>query len=362
MKNKITMRQAGILIMMTTFSNKILLLPALMHEYIKADAIFAVILLFSLEFFALPIFLKLKKAYPDSKLNDILSKYITVIGAKLVYIAILIFMLMKALLTFSIVYVYFKEQIYQGEFIGIALITFLPIMNHAVISGLKPTARTIELFFSTILLGFLFCLFISFFTSLSMPFFFVSPASKIFMSVYRYAFTFSDLLFIYLVIEKLDYKKEEEKQIYFYTILGMLLVLSLFILFYAKYQTTSFMHNNALADLLVFSVDFNAIGRLDIVAMITIMLTTLLQMELYCYGFCDSLLNIFPLLSKKYAVVVFDVVFLILYYIFIGKYEVMVSVTVKVLPVLGVLLGYAFPILCFFISLFKRRINEKEDS
>ena len=361
MKDSISMRQAGILALFVIFSNKILLLPGLMHEYIKADAIFAIFLLFGIEFMAIPILLKLKRTFPNSKLYDVLKKYLTIVGAKLIYIAILVFMIFKALLTFSVVYVYFKEQIYQNEFIWIALICFLPIMNHAFMSGLRPTARTMELFFSVVITGFIFCLVISLFTPISTPYFFVAEAGKVFNSIYKYAFTFGDFLFLFLIMDKIEYNQRQEKKIYFYVGLGMALVIALFFLFYCKYQLTSFMHNNALADLLVFSVEFNAIGRLDIVAMLTIMMVTLFQMEIFCYGFCDSFINIFPPLKKPYAIVVFDIAFLILYYIFIGKYEVMVHSTVTWLPVLGVTLGYVFPLACFIFTFLKRRKNEKTD-
>ncbi len=361
MKDKISMRQAGIIALLIIFSNKILLLPALMHEYIKADAIFAIIMLFAIEFLAVPIFLKLRRTFPQEKLYDILKRYITVFGAKLLYLASMVFMIFKALLVFSIVYVYLKEQIYQNEFVWIALISFIPIMNHAVMSGLKPTARTMELFFGVLIAGFVFCLVISFFTPISTPYFFVSSAKDIFASIYKYAFTFGDSLFLFLIIDKIDYKPKEEKKFYFYVFFGMILVVALFFLFYCKYQLTSFMHNNALADLLVFSVRFNAIGRLDIVAMLTIMLSSLFQMEIFCYGFCDSFINVLPL-DKKYAIVLFDIIFLILYYIFIGKYEIMVKSTVTWLPVLGVIMGYVFPIACFIFTFLKRRKkDEKSD-
>lgn len=361
MKDKISMRQAGIIILFVIFSNKILLLPGLMYDYIKADALFAVFMLFLIEFLAVPIFLKLKSTFPELSLKEILSKYLTKVGADLIYIIAAVFMIFKALLTFSIVYVYFKEQIYQSEVIWFAFITFIPIVNHAVLSGIKPTARTMEIFLGAILIGFIFCLSVSVFTHISMPYFFVSEAKDVFFSLYKYAFTFGDLLFIFLIIDRLDYQKKEEKRIYFYTLLGMILVLVLFYLFYGKYQLTAFMHNNALADLLVFSVQFNAIGRLDIVAMLTIMILSLFQLELFCYGFCECFSGLIPKLNKKYAIIVFDILFLLLYYVFIGKYEIMVNSTVTWLPVLGVVLGYAFPILCFVITLLQRRKNEKTD-
>lgn len=359
MKDTITMRQAGILLLLCIFSNKILLLPSLMFEHVKADAIFSLILLFLVELLCLPILISLKKKFPNQKLYDIMKKYITVLGAKLIYLILILFMLFKALLTFSIVYVYFKQQIYQDEFIWIVLIAFIPVINHAVLTGLKSTTRTMEILLGVVLTGFVFCLAISLFTPISTPIFFVSSAKEIFASVYKYAFTFGDFIIMFLVIDKIDFKQKEEKKLYFYSSMGMLLVILLFFLFYSKYQITAFMHNNALADLLVFSVQFNAIGRLDIIAMLTIMTITLFQMEIFCYAFCNCFLNLFPLLNDKYAVVVFDILFLILYYIFVGKYEIMVNSTVGWLAIVGAIVSYLIPLICFIISLFKRREYEK---
>ena len=158
-----------------------------------------------------------------------------------------------------------------------------------------------------------------------------------------------------MIIDKIDFKKEGQKKLYLYAIFAMAIVLVLLFLFYSKYQVTAFMHNNALADILVFSVQFNAIGRLDIIAMITIMTLATFQMEIFCFAFSESFVNIFPLLNKKWAVVVFDISFLLLYYLYVGKFEVMISSTVGWLPVLGVVVSYLLPVIFLIISLIRRK-------
>ena len=361
MNKSISMRQAGVILLFSIFTNKMLFLPSFMFNDVKADAIFAVILLFAIELSTLPIFFMLKRKFPNEKLYDILKRYLSNIIAKIIFLVLLIFVLFKALLTFSIVYVYFKQQIYQNEFVWIALVACVAVVSHATLIGLRPMARTMELLFKVALAGFVFCLIISLFTPISTPTFFTTSVQDIFLSLYKYAFIFGDFVFIYLIIDKIDYKKKDEKRVYFYAVLGMFLILALFYLFYSKYQVTSFMHNNALADLLVFSVQFNAVGRLDIVAMLTIMTITLFHIEIACYLFSECFTSLFPLLNKKYAVVSFDVLFLVLYYIFIGKYEVMVSSTTTWLPIFGIICAYILPIICLIISLIKGRKYEKTD-
>ncbi len=358
----INIRQACVLILMCIFTNKILLLPSLMFEEAKADAFFAVIVLFLLDIVVLPIFIKLKTMYPDKRLFEILSKKISPILTKFIYCVFAVYFMFKCLLVFSITYVYFKQQIYQDEIIWLILISGIPVINHAIMSGVRAFSRTIELLKWAVLIGFVSCLAFSLFTDLSMPFFFVSTSGEFFSSIFNHIFSFGDYIFLFVVIDRIEIKKGQEKQLYISSIIGMLLVGMLFFLFYAKYQVTAFMHNNALADILVFSVQFNAIGRLDIIAMLTIMFITLFQLEIYSYAFCDCVLNIFPKLNKIFSIVVFDIIFGILYYVFIGKYEILVGSSQFWSPWLGLFVNYLFPIVCLIIILLARRKkNEKTD-
>lgn len=358
---KISVRQCGMIIVMCIFANKILLMPSLMYQQTSADSIFVLITLFLLDFVMLPIFIKLKKSYPDKKLYDILKDKLGVVLTKIIYIAMLCFFFFKCLLVFSVTYVYFKQQIYQDEFIFMALIAFLPVINHAVISGVRAFSRTIELFFGVVIAGFIVCLVISLFTTISTPDFFISSGKEFFSALYNHIFAFGDFIILFLIMDRIEIKKGQAKHLYFYSIFAMILVVILFYLFYAKYQITAFMHNNALADLLVFSVQFNAIGRLDIIAMLTIMFITLFQMEIFNYAFCDCFVNIFPLLNKIYSIVVFDILFCILYYVFIGRYEIMVTSALFWLPYLAIVINYLLPIVLLVILIIRRRKIEKKD-
>ena len=358
---KISVRQCGMIIVMCIFANKILLMPSLMYQQTSADSIFVLITLFLLDFVMLPIFIKLKKSYPDKKLYDILKDKLGVVLTKIIYIAMLCFFFFKCLLVFSVTYVYFKQQIYQDEFIFMALIAFLPVINHAVISGVRAFSRTIELFFGVVIAGFIVCLVISLFTTISTPDFFISSGKEFFSAIYNHIFAFGDFIILFLIMDRIEIKKGQAKHLYFYSIFAMILVVILFYLFYAKYQITAFMHNNALADLLVFSVQFNAIGRLDIIAMLTIMFITLFQMEIFNYAFCDCFVNIFPLLNKNYSIVVFDILFCILYYVFIGRYEIMVTSALFWLPYLAIVINYLLPIVLLVILIIRRRKIEKKD-
>lgn len=320
MKDSISVRQAGILLVLAIISNKVLLLPSLLFETSKTDGIFVMVVAFCVEIVLLPLFLWLKNKFPDMSFSQILKKYLTAWPAKIVLLLLALFMAIKALLTFSIVYVYFKQEIYQEEFLILILFCMLPVLTHGVISGLRPIARTIEFFFFAILTGFFVCLSLSLFTSISLPSFFVTSASTIFSSAFKYFIVFDDFIILFIIMDKIDMKKGKPKSLYLYALLGIAMVLMLFLFFYAKYPVTAFMHDNALSDLLVFSVQFSAIGRLDIVAMLTIMLMTLFQMEIYSFGFSKCFEEVFPVLNRKHAIVVFDLAFILIFTLFVGNH------------------------------------------
>ncbi|MBP3345151.1 MAG: GerAB/ArcD/ProY family transporter [Clostridia bacterium] len=360
MKSNISIRQAGILLVLCLLSNKVLLLPSLLFERSGADGIFSIIISFAIELILLPILIKLKLKYPNKSFYLILKENITTFGAKIILFALMVFMFIKAILTFSIVYVYFKQEIYQEEFLVLILVCMLPVITHGVLSGLRTISRTMEFFFIAVMAGFLVCLSLSLFTPISIPVFFTSSAKSIFSSSFKYWIVFDDFLLFFLILDRIELKKGQQKKLYFYFCLGVSLVIGLFFFFYAKYPVTAFMHDNALPDLLVFSVQFSAIGRLDIVAMITIMITTLFQIEIYCYGFCASFEEVFPKFHKKYAIIVFNVVFILLFTIFIGNHADIVEAAGGWFSIFAIVIGACVGVISLIISLLRRK-NEEED-
>ena len=355
----ISARQTGIILFLTILANKILLLPSIMYEKTKADSLFVMFLLFVVELFVLWIFFVLKDKFGNKSLKDVLQNLIGKSFAKFLLFVFLIFFLFKTMLTYSVIYVYLKDLVYQDEFGFLALICFLPVVNQGVICGLRAMSRSFELFFYLVLAGIIFCLSIAFFTNVSFPYFFVSNPSQIFNTWFTHMFAFGDYLVLFIFMDKIHIKKGEKKKILSFVFLGIAIVLSIFLIFYCKYHDTAFMHNNALSDLLVFSVQFNAVGRLDIIAMITIMALGLFQMEIFQFAFCESFVMVFPKLSIKYAVAVFDVLFFIVYFVLIDKYELMIQLTTEYLPYFAVISNYILPILIFALS-FKHKKEVKD--
>lgn len=359
MSNNISAGQAGAIAFILVLSNKILLLPSLLYQHISADGLFVMIILFAFDFLSLLIFVKLKHAYPNDSLAQILNRKLSPVISKLIYIVMLVFFYFKVVLTFAIAYLYFQQQVYQDDFIPIAFICAFPLACFGIIKGLRPLARTIELFFYILVVGIAVCLSFSIFTNLSLPIFFTSSFNNMASALYHHIFTFGDFLFLFLVMDRIELPKKAGRKVYWGAIIGMFLVICLYAIFYSKYNITAFMHNNALSDVVVFTVEFNAFGRLDIVAMTTICFITIFQVNVFSYAVCDTLQVIFPKMGNKFACGLFIVSYLLLYELFLGKYEVLIQWVNGWQAVLGVVVSVALPIIFFILALMRRK-DEKQ--
>lgn len=359
MANKISSSQAGAIAFVLVLSNKILLLPSLLYQHINADGLIAMGLMFLLDFASLFVFMKLKRAYPNQSLSGILNEKLSTVISKLIYVVLLVFFYFKVVLTFAIAYLYFQQQVYQDDFIPIAFICAFPLACFGIIKGLRPLARTIELFFYILVAGIVVCLSFSIFTNLTLPIFFTSSIQNIGLAMYKHIFTFGDFLFLFLVMDRIEISKKSGKRIYIGALVGMALVMSLYAIFYSKYHITAFMHNNALSDVVVFTVEFNAFGRLDIVAMTTVCFITIFQVNLFSYAVCDTLQVLFPKMGCKYACGIFVISYLLLYELFLGKYEVLIGWVNGWQAILGVVVGIILPIIFFMLAIFRRE-NEEE--
>lgn len=357
---EINARQTGILLFLCILANKFLLLPSLMFKQTKNDAIFVLIILFVFDIVALPIFFKLKRKYPDEKLFQILSKKLTKTVTIIIYLVFAFYFLIKAILTVDVVYSYLKQQVYQGDFFLLALISIIPVVNHAVLKGVRVMSRTMEIFFFIIIAGFLTCLGLSLFTNFSMPVFFTSSVRDILSSIYKNTFAFGDFIFLFLIIDKVKLKKNDEKIIYSYSFFAIFLIILLFFIYYAKFQETSFIHNAAISDILVFSVQFNAIGRLDIISMITIIFITTFELEIFSFGFCDSISNLIPMANKQFSIIFLDVMGVLLYTLYFGRYEYIINSFSSWLFYIAIIINYLLPTIFYFISLDYKKKGKKK--
>ncbi len=356
----ISSRQTAVLASVMLFANKILVLPSLLYEYAKADSIFIMLLLLLAELGLLFIFFRLKRRFPDLSFYQIIKQKMGVFMAKSLYILIAIYIFYKILLVYNVSYVYFRVQVYLDASFYIFVLVFLLVCNSSVMRGLRPLVRGMEFFYYFLITCFVFCLLLSVANFNKFPLFFDAPAGEFFLGGFKHLFCFGDVLILFLLMDRIKIEnKKDEKQILTYTLIVMALILILYIMFYSIFNHTSFVHKNAISDIITFSYRFTNIGRLDMVAIVLVMFLSLFQISVALYVFCDCFNKIFPSLGKIYGVITFDLIFLGFVLLSVFDFLQVTALGVLVVPYFALVLQYILPIVCLFFTIGGK--HEKSD-
>lgn len=358
---KISARQTGMLCVMLILANTILVYPSLLYEQIGSDGFWVSVVLLVFDLFVLGAFFMLKARYPTEKFSEILCEHLGKVIAKIIIFLFMTFFFIKSILTYTVVYMFLKQVVYQEDFEFLALIAILPIVNHAVFCGMRTISRTIELFFYIVCAGLVLCLAISATNGGGMPLFFQAETGVFFQTIFKHLFSFGDYLFLFLIMDKVQIKEKQGRKMLYLILFGILILLIILFRFYSIYRVTAFMHNNALIDISAVPAQYTAIGKLDIIPMITIMFLTYFQLEIFVYGFSRSFLMVFPKFNKVHSLILYDILFLLLYHEVIGKYDFFLFATQNYLPFLMIIINLLVPLITTFISfkVGKRRKYEK---
>ena len=357
MKAFISSRQAAIIACIMIFANKVLTLPSLLYEKSKADSIFILMLMFLVDLGVLFIFFKLKRGYRDESFFDILKSKLSTPIAIAVYVLLFVYFFITLLINFNFTHVYFRVQVYHDDQELVFLFVAIIIMISAVIRGLRPFARTLEFLYIFIIIGFFACIFIAVSNFKEFPIFFDSNIRDIFGSSYHYAFAFGDILYLFLIMDRIDLTKNGEKQILKYVLLAMAIVIGGYFMFFSIYQNTVFMHPNAVSDILVLSYQTFSIGRLEILAVVIIMLLTLGQIGLYAYILSMILMKIFPKMTKILSIIIVIVLFYGLYNLFFNNLDVIKYAFTGNIPILALILQYLLPIILLVLTSKKKKVK-----
>lgn len=341
------------------FANKILTLPSLLFEYGRSDSFLILLLMFLFDIAVLFVFFKLKQRYKTQSFFQVLSLNWGKFFAVLIYLLLFIYFFIKILTTFNVSYIYFKMQVYHNDQKSIFLFLALAVLAIMVANGFRPLSRTIQFFYPAILIGLLFCLLISFANFSHPPLLFTTPFKSLITGAYRYVFAFGDFLLLFLIMDRIEYKAEGRSQILKSVIVSMYITLVGYFLFFSIFEYTGFMHPNAVSDIIVLSYEIFDIGRLDIIAVVTVMLLTFCQISLYGYVLSSILLKVFPRMTKNYSIAIVITIFLIVYGLSLNSLDSVGYFVTNFMPLISIFLQYLLPILTLT---FKQRGGRYEEN
>ena len=347
--------QAGILLFILLFANKILLLPSLLYEDAAMGAVFVPVILLSLEMGLLFLFYKIKNKFPNESFATIVRAHCGRVVKIILYVFFAIFFLGKAVLLYNVTYVFFRNLIYKDAGDFLFLFCFLPIINHLAICGLRTIGRTAQLFFPVISVICVFCIVVGVFGINSEPLIFDSSAVQIFTATFKHISSFGDTIFLFVIMDRVIVKKGQWKVLFSFAGAASFLVIAITLVFMLSYTYTSFMHSYALFEIMSFVKEYGGIGRIDIISMVLIIIYAYFHLAIYFKAFMCSFNEIFEGINSIYGLLSFNFLFLIIVQLIIVNLESAVVYSEKVLPFATILSFVIVPILAIILLCVKRK-------
>lgn len=290
MNDEITGRQAGCFCAISMLALKLVTLPSILYELSESSGLLVAFGLFLFDFLALYLILKLKEKFPNKSLYDLLSMCFGKIIAKIVYIIIYIFLLLKFLMIVNEA-VSYTQAIVDEDFTNIMfLMCFLPVASAIAHSGLKSTARTCEFGFVFIVIGLIVCLFLSETTTAFMKIgsIFESSLQNILSSSFFTSIWFVDFLFLLIILDKVKIEKNLTKRIFNVVIFIFVILGVLYFIYFRLFRTTAFLHKNAIADVTQYNRIIGNVGNIDIISILVYLFVIFFQGSIYmsCLRIC----------------------------------------------------------------------------
>lgn len=320
MRQDITARQAGILCFLMMLSSKILALPSLLYKDVGYFAMIIFLMLLSMEVLFLFVFIKLKEKYINLSFFDILSKFLGKIITKIIYFLFFVYFLIAVVHLIYDNFIYLREAIFEDAKIEKFLLIFLPIICALSYKGLNSFARTAEFFYIFIVFGFICCLVLgaSSISQFTLPIFENLSITTILNTSFKNIFWFGDFIFFLMIIDKIKVKNGFGKTIMNYVWLCFVVLLIFYFIFYQVYKNTSFMHNNAITDIIAFTNQVENIEKLNLIALLVVMFIIFYQGGVLFYCLNESFSKICTYTNKIQNYILFVlgtiIVFLLFFY------------------------------------------------
>ena len=354
MTKTLSSRQTGVLVVFLLFANKILVLPSLLYERSHADGFFVILILLAFELALLGIFLRLKRLYPTDSFYEIIQKKLGTFLAKGFYVIIILYFFYKVMLLFNISYMYFHLQVYIDASYYIFIFSFLVIMTSSALKGINVIARGLEFFYIFVMTSLILCIGLSFANFRKFPLFVESTPSQFFSSIFNSFFAFGDMLILFVIMDKIEFSPILRKKVLVGFFISASIILFIYFMFYSIFGLTSIFYKNAVSDIITFSYRFIDLGRVDLVAIITVMFLSFFQLSIYCFAFCTCFRCLFPPLSQIYAVAVFDIAFIAIVLTSAIDYLVALKMGETFMPYIAILLQLILPLIMLIICRRKK--------
>lgn len=312
---RITNRQLGIILFISTIALKFSVKPSIMSKYSGVDIYLAIIVdvLLELMMFGLILYFVLK--HPDEDFYDYLKNSFGVVFAKIVFTLLFVYFLIKTLLTVQEIYIYFLETLFDNFNTIYFVVPLFLLLAYILKKDLFVYARSVEILFWFIIVGLIVVMvvpinnmeLINYFPILENGF------MNLITGIEKTSFGGGDYLVLLVFMKYVD-KNDKKSPLIVNVLLAMWVIVSFYFVFVGVFGKTGVNQLLAISDISLHNAYPSSIGRMDWLTIIIWTVTLILQMGFTGYICMYLLRNIMPI-SKTKAVVVIECVLIVLFLI-----------------------------------------------
>ena len=314
---KLTSRQAGILIFLSVIGLKAVLLPAIIYYFAGNSGYIAVFFSLGFDFLLLLSYLFILKQNPNDSFFDIISYSFGKTFTKIVTTILFIYYTTKTLLLLVSTFNFFVQVLYDDMNSLFYMISTLMLLLFTLKKNLRTFGRVSEIIFWVVFVSINIVLLI---TSIGMDITNVLPVFQnglepIANTSFRTAFAFGDYSIMIFLLGNIKQTKKTNTTIISYALVAISTILNFFIVFLCTFGYTVINQNLAIADLSLYIDLAVAVSRLEWIAIFAWTTTLIVQLTIYANLSKRSLDYILPKKIKSYSPYIVVVLLAILYLI-----------------------------------------------
>ncbi|MBQ7308097.1 MAG: GerAB/ArcD/ProY family transporter [Clostridia bacterium] len=264
MKKQLTINQASTLIFLCSIAMKISILPGYMSTTAKEDFWLVTLLMFITEILTLLIIWNIAKRNPEKTFFELIGENFNIPIKKIVEIMLLIFILLKTLLSIYQTKIFIRNTIYEEFNEWIFLLTFVVFLIFVANNSYTSLGRTSEIVVYSAFVAIIISLMLSVLEidiSNILPLF-PNGIFPLVDSFGKSSMWFGDYLLLLVFMGNIKFEKQSIKRFYVYYGIMILFVIIFFITFNCLYKNTTSIHQTAISDVSHFIPRFNDF-RLD---------------------------------------------------------------------------------------------------
>ncbi|MBQ9791344.1 MAG: GerAB/ArcD/ProY family transporter [Clostridia bacterium] len=358
---RITNRQIGLIIFISTIALKFSVKPSIMCKYSGSDIYLAIIVDMLMELFMFLVVLYFVLKHPDKDFYHYLKDSFGVVVSKTIFILMFFYFLIKTLLTVQEIYIYFLETLFDNFNTISFIVPLFLLLSYMLSKELFVFARSVEILFWFIIVGIIVVMLVPINNVELINYFPIleNGIGNLFMGIEKTSFGGGDYLILLIFMKYID-KDDKKSPLIASVLLAIWVVVSFYFVFIGVFGETGVNQLLAISDISLHNAYPSSIGRLDWLTIIIWTTTLTLQMGFTGY-ICMYLLRNIVDINKTKSIVIIDVLLIVLFLIGNNYFTVFFEIIMSTpfLIYVGVL-HYLLPLVLLINHFIRgRRVYEK---